>query len=525
MADVHKDDAVFFKSTGMVSATELANLARLDHDREITLVIAGLDSGGGAGCSADCQSVADAGSYALVATTALTVQSLKRVGTVKAVEAEFFAETMDTLIADFPKISAVKVGLVTSQEILELILKYLEGPLKNAKVVWDPVLTATAGDFESADLKGALSRILKVSTLFTPNLTEALELASWDEERLNHCGIRELASEFVKQGCAVLIKGGHAKDQVQSSDFLKTAEREIVFSHDRRQGKGAHGGGCALSAFIAGSLAQGYALDDAVALGKSYVTCGILRPMISQDSVRPPVGHHKDFLSPQTWPTVKDSMFPSPRELAFPSCNEDLGFYPVLDSSAWIERVLRLGVRTVQLRIKDPKRADLPDEIERSVELARRYGARLFIDDHYQLAARFHAYGVHLGMEDLQTADLEFIVRSGLRLGVSTHGPCELFKALGLKPSYIALGHVFPTNTKAMPSKPQGLWKLKREIGLMRALHVPFTVIGGITLDNAPILCKLGVLSVAAVSAVTKAEDPDEAVFGYLRLFGCGGDI
>ena len=525
MTEVHKDDAVFFKSTGMVSATELAKLARLDHDRELTLVIAGLDSGGGAGLSADCQSVADAGSYALIATTALTVQSLKRVGTVKAVEPELFAETMDTLLEDFPNIAAVKVGLVTSQEILELVLKYLEGPLKNAKVVWDPVLTATAGDFKSADLKGALPRILKVSTLFTPNLTEALELASWSEERFNCSGIRELASLFVNQGCSVLIKGGHAKDQVQSADFLKTAESEIVFTHDRRQGKGAHGGGCALSSFIAGSLAQGYALYDAVALAKSYVTCGILRPMISQEKERPPLGHHQDFLTPKTWPLVKDRAFPALRDEAFPSCNEDLGFYPVLDSSAWIERVLRLGVRTVQLRIKDPKRADLPDEIARSVELAKRYHARLFIDDHYQLAARFHAYGVHLGMEDLQTADLEFIAKSGLRLGVSTHGPCELFKALGLKPSYIALGHVFPTNTKAMPSKPQGLWKLKREIGLMRALHVPFTVIGGITLDNAPLLRKLGVLSAAAVSAVTKASDPEEAVFDYLRIFGSGGDI
>ena len=202
----------------------------------------------------------------------------------------------------------------------------------------------------------------------------------------------------------------------------------------------------------------------------------------------------------------------------------DLGFYPVLDSSEWIERALSLGVRTLQLRIKDKSRSDLYEEIERSVRLARKYAARLFIDDHYELAAKAGAYGVHLGMEDLRTADLDFILKAGMRLGVSTHGPYELMKAIALKPSYVALGHIFPTNTKAMPSKPQGLWKLSREVRLIRSAGISATAIGGITLANAGILKEMGLLSAAVVTAVTKADDPDAAVRSWLEIFGAGGE-
>ena len=152
-----QEEVRVFKSTGPVTRAELAELARTDHDRALTLVIAGIDSGGGAGLTADCLSVHDAGAFALCCPTALTVQSLKRVGTVMSTDPALFKETMDTLIADFANIRAVKVGLITSKEILELTLSYLEGPLKQAMVVWDPVLTATAGNFESADLSDPLS--------------------------------------------------------------------------------------------------------------------------------------------------------------------------------------------------------------------------------------------------------------------------------------------------------------------------------------------------------------------------------
>lgn len=518
-----------FKSTGAVTRTELLELARTDHDRALTLVIAGIDSGGGAGLTADCISVHDAGAFALCCPTALTVQSLERVGTVQSVDPKLFKETLDTLVSDFPNIKAVKVGLICSQELLDLTLDYLEGPLHDAKVVWDPVLTATAGNFESADLKKALPRILKQSTVFTPNLNEALALASWDRAKLEQEGIVALAKVFTSlaPNCAVLIKGGHGDEHFSSKDLLLSVKDKLCtyLSHERKAGQGAHGGGCALSSSIAASLALGYAVCDAVALGKSYVTCGIMHPDLKSEGARPPVGHHENYVQGAFIPDIDEDGFPKKRSSSFAPCPQDLGFYPVLDSYEWVEFALKCGVKTLQLRIKDSERPDLYKEIEAAVKLARSYEARLFIDDYYELAIKAGAYGVHLGMEDLRKADLELISKAKLRLGVSTHGPYELMKALSLKPSYVALGHIFPTNTKAMPSKPQGLWKLSREVALIKSMGISATAIGGITLKNANVLRNMGLTSAAVVTAVTKAYDPKKAIEKWLEIFGSGGSI
>lgn len=141
---------------------------------------------------------------------------------------------------------------------------------------------------------------------------------------------------------------------------------------------------------------------------------------------------------------------------AFPLTAARLGLYPVVDSVIWIERLLAAGVRTIQLRIKDLPEAAVEQDIAAAIELGKRYQARLFINDYWRLAIQHGAYGVHLGQEDLAIADLDAIHRAGLRLGLSTHDDAELDRALAERPSYIALGHVFPTQTKAMPSSPQG---------------------------------------------------------------------
>lgn len=142
--------------------------------------------------------------------------------------------------------------------------------------------------------------------------------------------------------------------------------------------------------------------------------------------------------------------------LAFAKTDHRLGLYPVVDSVDWIARLLDWGVSTLQLRIKDPQATDLEQQIQQAIELGRRYQARLFINDYWQLAIKHGAYGVHLGQEDIQTADLDALRQAGLRLGISTHDAAELAEALALKPSYVALGHIFPTQTKEMPSQPQG---------------------------------------------------------------------
>ena len=196
----------------------------------------------------------------------------------------------------------------------------------------------------------------------------------------------------------------------------------------------------------------------------------------------------------------------------FPPVPFRLGLYPVVDSVQWIERLLDAGVRTLQLRIKDRRDEEVEADVVAAIALGRRYNARLFIND----------YGVHLGQEDLQTTDLSAIRAAGLRLGVSTHDDMEIDVALAARPSYIALGHVFPTQTKQMPSAPQGLEQLARHVE--RLADYPTVAIGGISLARAPAVIATGVGSIAVVSAITQAADWGLATAQLLEIAGVGDE-
>lgn len=206
----------------------------------------------------------------------------------------------------------------------------------------------------------------------------------------------------------------------------------------------------------------------------------------------------------------------------FPPVPFRLGLYPVVDSVEWIERLLASGVRTIQLRIKDKRDEDVEDDVAAAIALGKRVNARLFINDYWRLAIKHGAYGVHLGQEDLETTDLNAIREAGLRLGVSTHDDMEIDVALAARPSYIALGHVFPTQTKQMPSAPQGLAQLAEHVTRLR--DYPTVAIGGISLARAPAVLNTGVGSIAVVSAITQAEDWSLATRQLLPLAGAGDE-
>lgn len=206
----------------------------------------------------------------------------------------------------------------------------------------------------------------------------------------------------------------------------------------------------------------------------------------------------------------------------FPSVPFRLGLYPVVDSVEWIARLLEAGVRTIQLRIKDKRDDEVEADVVAAIALGRRYQARLFINDYWQLAVKHQAYGIHLGQEDLETTDLSAIRDAGLRLGVSTHDDMEIDVALAARPSYIALGHVFPTQTKQMPSAPQGLAQLADHV--KRLAEYPTVAIGGISLERAASVLKTGVGSIAVVSAITQANDWRDATAQLLRLAGAGDE-
>ncbi|REF26848.1 thiamine-phosphate diphosphorylase [Xenorhabdus cabanillasii] len=204
------------------------------------------------------------------------------------------------------------------------------------------------------------------------------------------------------------------------------------------------------------------------------------------------------------------------KTISFAPTEHRLGLYPVVDSLMWIGRLLEAGVRTLQLRIKDMSEEQVEDDIRQAITLGNQYSARLFINDYWRLAIKHRAYGVHLGQEDLDITDLQAIQQAGLRLGISTHNEQELARAKALRPSYIALGHIFPTTTKEMPSSPQGLIALKHQVEITP--EFPTVAIGGISLERVPDVVATGVGGVALVSAITKAKDWRQATSRLLHL-------
>ena len=191
-------------------------------------------------------------------------------------------------------------------------------------------------------------------------------------------------------------------------------------------------------------------------------------------------------------------------------------FYPIFDDVSWLARTLPLGVRLVQLRLKDRPLPDLRAQIRRARDLCRAAGATLVVNDHWQLALEEGCDWVHLGQEDLDRADMAAIRAGGLRLGISTHDRDELARALALRPDYIALGPVWPTILKKMKWHEQGVEKLtewKADIG-----NIPLVAIGGLTPERALMAFAAGADVASAVTDITLNPDPERRVRHWLRV-------
>ncbi|MGA9138165.1 MAG: thiamine phosphate synthase [Methylovirgula sp.] len=190
-------------------------------------------------------------------------------------------------------------------------------------------------------------------------------------------------------------------------------------------------------------------------------------------------------------------------------------FYPIVDSAAWIERLLTCGVKFVQLRIKDRPRDALRAEIAASRDLCGEAGAELVINDYWRDAIELGCGFVHLGQGDLAAADLAAIRGAGLQLGISTHDDAELALARAVQPDYIALGPIYPTLLKAMAFAPQGLARIgawKKKIGA-----IPLVAIGGITLERATGVFEAGADVVSVVTDIVRAVDPEARAKAWVK--------
>lgn len=191
-------------------------------------------------------------------------------------------------------------------------------------------------------------------------------------------------------------------------------------------------------------------------------------------------------------------------------------FYPIFDSADWLRRALPLGVKLVQIRIKDQTPAKLMGELALAQELCREHGATLVVNDHWRAAIELGCDFIHLGQEDLDIADLAAIRRAGIRLGISTHDHAELDRALALDPAYVALGPVWPTILKQMKWEQQGLERVsewRRLVG-----HIPLVAIGGLTPERAAQAFAAGADVASAVTDITLNPDPQRRLREWLEV-------
>ena len=256
-----------------------------------------------------------------------------------------------------------------------------------------------------------------------------------------------------------------------------------------------------LATAIAGSMSVGLSVRDSVVLGTS----------LYKSSVRSADGFFKQC----DLPWINGSAEDGETLFTFPTLPPAGRVYPIVDSFEWVERLVTLGVKTLQLRIKGFTGSRLEEEIKKSIEVSGKAGARLFINDFWELAIKHSAYGVHLGQDDLLTADIRAIEKAGLRLGVSTHCYFEAAVAHGLRPSYIAFGPVYHTELKAMDFAPQGIGNLKT---WRRFFDYPLVAIGGITLERADEILEGEPDYISVVRDITLSKNPDEKVKSWLKV-------
>jgi len=247
------------------------------------------------------------------------------------------------------------------------------------------------------------------------------------------------------------------------------------------------------------AIQMGFIERDANVLGKAWSR------MVHQDG----------GFNPFKWPSRPEhfDLLPWTRNMnpnAFAECPKRLGLYAVMPDAEWVKRMVDAEIPTVQLRFKSEDKKLIRKHIAESVKAVEGSRTLLFINDYWQEAIEAEAYGIHLGQEDLETADLDAIRSAGLRLGLSTHGYAEMAYADRFCPSYIAMGAVFPTNLKKMETAPQGLGRLYKYAQLMN--HYPLVAIGGIDEGSIHAVAQSGVGSVAVVRAISGSSDPKAEV-------------
>ncbi len=238
------------------------------------LIVAGSDSGGGAGIQADIKTVTALGGYAMTAITALTAQNTQGVFAMQEVPPEFVSQQIEVVLRDIDA-DCVKIGMLHRQKIVETVCDTLAGT--GIPIVVDPVMVAKSGHQLLADeaVHSLRRRLVPMAAVLTPNLPEAHVLAGVAVSPPLRTS--ELTARLLALGpAAVLVKGGHGEGSIIRDVLALSGCPPEIFEDARIETRHTHGTGCTLASAIATGLAQGLGIRDAVARARAYVLRAIL---------------------------------------------------------------------------------------------------------------------------------------------------------------------------------------------------------------------------------------------------------
>jgi hydroxymethylpyrimidine kinase / phosphomethylpyrimidine kinase / thiamine-phosphate diphosphorylase len=474
--------------------------------KSIGWTIAGLDTSGGSGITNDVQTFANFNVHCCSILSCIVSQNNHFVGSVYCPPIREMSKQINSLKNAFPP-AAIKIGIIKKKKIIIEIAKQLADI--HAITLLDPIFATSSGYkvVDEEELNALKKYLFPRVNVLTPNILEAEKILNCSI--VNEEQVELAAKKILETGIAqVIIKGGHLNSE-NAADFWTNGREACWLSYPYQSQKKVRGTGCAFSSALAASLARGDAVLDAFTKAKAYVFDGI-NQSVAVDEDHALLPHQPASI--RLLPSFKSKRINHLSPFSFPSC-EHIGFYPLVSSIELLEKLIGLGVRTIQLRIKNCSLFDVERTVAQATALAKKNNIQLFINDYWQLAIKYDSYGVHLGQEDVAHANLNRIAQAKLRLGISCHSYYELTVAHALQPSYIACGPVFATD-----SKPTLRPLTYEQLCHWRQLStLPVVAIGGICLANVKKILAAKVAGIAVISALATA-DLQHDVREWLRL-------
>lgn len=513
----------------------------LDRFRKIpptpVLSIAGFDPCSGAGVTADIKTFEQHRVYGLGACSAVTFQNQNTYKGTRWIASSEIIGQCELLFREFVPLY-VKIGLVENFDVLVEIISYLRKKLPNVRIIWDPILKATAGqEFHTGEDTAKLESILEQVYLVTPNTEEARTLFHLPER--DPRSLQKLKTLCQRKGCRILWKGGHEQDGSNFvSDKLIEAEQIRTFTVPRVAGN-KHGTGCVLSAALTALLARGYTLEEACRHGQEYLEQFIL-------STPTDLGMHRNLsrrinrvnISDDTdeLPEISNliqNFLPDPQGEVRPRVLINTGrtlpsirLQYITDQKEGmtvpeqVEAVCKGGARWIQLRMKNASTEEFIRVGKKVKQICERYQALFIVNDDLDAALLLEADGIHLGKEDLGVSEARRVLGPGKIIGSTCNTLEDILEAEAAKADYIGLGPYAYTSTKKKLAPVLGLEGYRNLMTNRKLFQIntPIYAIGGIQENDIPALMATGIAGIALSSLIKNSNDLSAKTTEIIRL-------